>query len=86
MSESPATSRIDWSAAEYVFVDVPTCRSCGSPRWKRQRTITTNESVERLAICMDCGAPHRIVTEFPPQGNVDGVMDTMKQVPKGIDQ
>jgi hypothetical protein len=73
-------SRIDWTTAQYVFVQLPTCQSCGSARWMRQRTITTDESIERLAICLDCGAPHRIVTEFPQRGNIDYVMDTMKQV------
>jgi hypothetical protein len=73
-----AQHRVDWSTAQYIFVDVPACQSCGSSRWKRQRTITTVESIERLALCLDCGAPHRIVTEFPQRGNIDSAMDTME--------
>jgi hypothetical protein len=74
MADSPAT-RIDWSAAEYVIVELPACPYCGSPRWKRQRTITTKPtsddggSIERLAVCLDCRGGYRILTEFPRWGN-----------------
>jgi hypothetical protein len=62
------SKRIDWTRAAIVEIPAPTCPECGSPRWKRQRTMPGGDgSITRLAICAerDCGCPYKIVTEFP---------------------
>ena len=71
MADRSSKTRIDWTAAPFVFLVAATCHYCGSPRLKRQRTTGSNGEggIERLVICLDCGEGNRVLEQFPIRGN-----------------
>lgn len=63
---------VNWAEAPYVFVENPACDNCGSERFQRIRTVTSSDgSVMRKAICLDCGTPNKIVQGLPRGGKDD---------------
>ena len=63
---------VNWAEVEYVFVENPACKKCGSERYKRIRTETSDEGgVMRKGICLDCGAPNKFLWAVPHGGKDD---------------
>lgn len=62
--------RINWADAPLVYVAIPTCPSCGSPRYKRVRTESGGDgSATKKVICGSCEQKYKIVLELPETGN-----------------
>jgi hypothetical protein len=64
------STRIDWGAAPYVFIPIPTCPNCGGPGYNRTRTESNGDgSTMKKVVCRNCGSPYKIVLESPVSGN-----------------
>jgi hypothetical protein len=58
--------RVDWVSAPIVFITMPTCSKCGSPRYSKVRTEANGDSSRtRKVFCRDCGEPFKICIEAP---------------------
>ena len=67
--------RVDWSATPMVFVVLPVCDHCGSPKYDRVRTAGGGDgSVTKKVICRECGHPYRIILELPETGNLQSAI------------
>jgi hypothetical protein len=67
MSSSP---RMSWDDVPCVFVQAPTCPACGSPEYKRSKTVgqlDTGGKVKKV-FCLECDEPYKIVISLPETG------------------
>lgn len=67
---SPRRERIDWQTAEWVFVTLPSCPSCGGLDYHSVRSEATGDGGSTIkAICKECSEPFKIARELPSYGN-----------------
>jgi len=68
-SDSNRPPRVDWGAAPWVFLTLATCPHCGSPSYRKTKTIAAGEgAATRRVLCRACDKPYQIYLALPETG------------------